>query len=269
VLFAEDGTGLSLLKAEGADLSGQVSVFVNGLGQSWIPYGNVHTVLGALPALIHPSPKAIAVIGLGSGDTAFAAAGRAEVEQLTSVEIIGAQRETLRRLAVIQRYPGLVALLSDPRVEHRVGDGRAYLRQTDRLFDVIEADALRPGSAYSGNLYSREYFEIVRTRLTAGGLAVTWAPTERIRRTFKSVFPYVLACEDVYLGSAAPIPFDRAIVEARAFAARRYFDAAGVDLMAVLRPYLESPLVIGPEAERTTEDLNTDTFPRDEFALPF
>lgn len=269
VIVAEDGAGLSLLKAEGTSLSGQVGVYVNGLGQSWIPYGNVHTVLGALPVMIHPSPKSVVVIGLGSGDTAFAAAGRAGVERLTSVEIIGVQRETLRRLAVIQRYPGLVALLSDPRVEHRVGDGRAYLRQTDRRFDIIEADALRPGSAYSGNLYSREYFELVRARLATGGLAVTWAPTERIRRTFTNVFPHVLACQDIYLGSDAPIRFDRGVLEARMSEARRYFEAAGVDLMAVMGPYLESAVRIGPETERATDDLNTDTFPRDEFALPF
>ena len=41
-----------MLKAGGA---GAV-VFVNGIGQSWIPYGNIHTVLGALPAFVHPRP---------------------------------------------------------------------------------------------------------------------------------------------------------------------------------------------------------------------
>lgn len=46
VVFAEDGAGLSLLKADGADFSGSVGVYVNALGQSWIPYGNVHTALG-------------------------------------------------------------------------------------------------------------------------------------------------------------------------------------------------------------------------------
>jgi hypothetical protein len=69
VVFAEDGAGLSLLKADGADFSGSVGVYVNALGQSWIPYGNVHTALGALPALIHPSPESVRVIGLGSGET--------------------------------------------------------------------------------------------------------------------------------------------------------------------------------------------------------
>jgi spermidine synthase len=269
VVFAEDGAGLSLLKMEGADASDGVGVYVNGLGQSWIPYGTKHTPLGALPSLIHPSPATVLVIGLGSGDTAFAAAARPEVQRLVSVEIIGVQRETLQRLAQIRPHPGLVAFLADPRVEHRVGDGRAYILQARRRFDIIEADALRPGSAYSGNLYSREYFELLARHLMPGGLAVTWAPTERIQRTFISVFRHVLAFRDIYIGSNEPIPFDRALVEARASAVSVYFKSAGIDILDVLRPYLAVPRRFDPEDARASEDLNTDVFPRDEFALPF
>lgn len=269
MLFAEDGAGLALLKAERADFSGTVGVYVNGLGQSWIPFGNVHTALGALPALIHPAPATIVVIGLGSGDTAFAAAARPETRHLISVEIIGAQLHTLHALARIQRYPGLMAFLADPRIEHRVGDGRAYVLQSERQFDIIEADALRPGSAYAGNLYSREYFQLLQRRLAPGGIAVTWAPTARTVRTFVSVFPHVLSFEDIYLGSETPIPFDPALVAARAAEAQPYFDAAGVDIVALVRSYLQSPRDFGPGHRREMHDLNTDAFPRDEFALPF
>ena len=46
---------------------------MNGKGNSWLPFGGVHTVLGALPVMIHPAPRQVAVVGLGSGDTAWAA----------------------------------------------------------------------------------------------------------------------------------------------------------------------------------------------------
>ena len=72
VVQGEDATGLSVLKASRAG----GTVFVNGIGQSWIPYGGIHTVLGALPAFVHPRPETVAVIGLGSGDTVHAIAGR-------------------------------------------------------------------------------------------------------------------------------------------------------------------------------------------------
>ena len=270
VLFAEDAAGLSLLKAERGTFAGPIGVYVNGLGQSWIPFGNIHTVLGALPVLLHPHPREVAIIGLGSGDTVFAAAARAETVRVTCVEIIAKQRDTLARLTRIQSYPGLVALLADPRVEHHAGDGRAYVQHAGRRFDVIEADALRPTSAFAGNLYSQEYFELLRRGLTTGGLAVTWAPTERIRQTFASVFPHVLALGDIYIGSDAPIGFDPAVLRARAQRAHGYFAAAGIDIESLLSPYLESPpTVFGPGDQRTVTGLNTDTFPRDEFALPY
>lgn len=270
VLIAEDGAGVAVLKAEGASLAGDVGVYVSGLGQSWIPYGGIHTALGALPALLHSNPADALVIGLGSGDTAFAVTGRPEVRRLVVVEIIGAQRGTLQQLANAYAYPGLVSLLSDPRVEHRTGDGRAYILQAGRRFDIIEADALRPTSAYAGNLYSREYFALLLRHLAPGGLAVTWAPTARVQRTFASVFPYVLGFGDIYLGSNQPIPFDPATLAARATAARAFYAAAGIDIVAVLQPYWSAPpLSIGPNDARDLDDLNTDVFPRDELALPF
>ena len=51
-------------------------VTVNGLPHSWLPFEGIHTLLGAVPALIHPAPEEIAVIGLGSGETAWAVACR-------------------------------------------------------------------------------------------------------------------------------------------------------------------------------------------------
>jgi predicted membrane-bound spermidine synthase len=265
-IAAEDGGGLSVLRS---DQNGRQAVFVNGLGQSWIPYGGIHTVLGALPLAVHPRPREVLVIGLGSGDTAFAAAARPDVQRVVCVEIIGAQLDTLRRLATAHPYAGLTGLLSDPRFDHRVGDGRAFLIPEERRFDVIEADALRPTSAYAGNLYSREYFDLLRRRLNPGGLAVSWGPTGRTIDTFASVFPYTLVFGDVMIGSEAPIAFDRATVAARVAAMRDYFSPAGVDIVSLLRLYVMGmPRLFDPNTPRRRTDLNSDLFPRDEFGLP-
>ena len=69
-------------------------------------------------------------------------------------------------------------------------DGRAYILHSGKQFDVIEADALRPNSAYSGNLYSWEYFQMLKTHLKPGGFAVTWAPTDRVLASFLEVFSF-------------------------------------------------------------------------------
>ncbi len=208
VVSAEDGSGLSVLRTRRGKAP-STTVFVNGLGQSEIPYGGGHTRLGGLPVLLHPAPRSVLLIGLGSGDTVFAATGRQATEHVDCVEIVEPQLETLRILDRVRHYAGLRSLLADGRVHYTFTDGRAFMARSAARYDVIEADALRPTSAYAGNLYSVEYFELVRSRLAPGGLGVTWAPTPRILATFCSVFPHVLRFDDVLIGSQTRIAFDR------------------------------------------------------------
>ena len=268
VVFAEDASGLSVLKPypRGA------MVFLNGIGQSWIPYGNIHSVLGALPAFIHPDPREAVVIGLGSADTVYSLAGRQELMRVTCIEIIGPQLATLKEWARRTADPGLVSALSDRRITHVNGDGRAYIMRSTRAFDIVEADALRPTSAYSGNLYSLGYFELLRSRLAPGGIAVTWAPTARIHDTFTAVFPHALSFGDILMGSNEPIRFEPAEIRARlkAPAVQEYYYRAGIDIDGLLAPYLDrAPRIIGPANRPSRTDLNEDLFPRDEFGVPY
>src|SRR5207248_10155732 len=151
VILAEDSSGVSLMRDDGTSAQPYVTVFVNGLGQSWIPYGDIHSVLGALPLMVHSDPRDVAVIGLGSGDTVFSIGGRPEIQSILCVEILRPQLRNLRELNAIHADSGLSHMLEDARVRHVAGDARAYLMHSDLRFDIIEADALRPTSAYAGN----------------------------------------------------------------------------------------------------------------------
>ena len=271
LIFAEDDTGLSVIKTEPPGSGARHVVFVNGMGQSVIPYGAIHTALGALPALVHPNPSTAAIIGLGSGDTCYAAAGRPEIERVACIEIVRPQVATLRRLTARDSYSALRSLLQDPRIEHLVGDGRAFLMRTRLRFDIIEADALRPTSAYAGNLYSEEYFSLVRDRLRANGIAATWVPTPRVHSTFTRVFPYVIGLPGILLGSSQPIVFDRAVLATRMAdpRVREHYRRAGIDIARLMDDFLASePGRYGPDLDRTTlTDFNTDLYPRDEVDL--
>jgi predicted membrane-bound spermidine synthase len=277
VIMAEDRSGLALLKVE-APAPGEgsafprVVVFVNGLGQSWLPYGGIHTVLGALPAFIHPQPRTAAIIGLGSGDTLYAMAGRREIERITSIEIIRPQLAALRELGRRYNYPGLIPILDRTRIQHEFGDGRLFLSRARQKFDIIEADALYPTAAYAGNLYSDAYFELLRERLNPGGLAVSWAPTARVVRTFVKVFPHTWQSGQVVLGSNDPIQFDRAAIMRRLTdpISDSYYQWAGVDIMRLLRPYIQGPWrrYDPGHDRRSLIDINTDLYPKDEFAVP-
>jgi spermidine synthase len=275
ILLAEDGAGVSVLKKPApGDANAATMVFVNGIGQSWIPFGGVHSALGALPTMLHPKPEEIAIIGLGSGDTLFSAASRIETREIICIEIIGAELETLRQQAAESSYAGLRTLLEDERIRHVMGDGRQFLMTTSKRFDIIEADALRPTSAHSGNLYSEEYFRLLLSRLKPGGFAVTWVPTQRVHDTFLRVFPHVLSLPHIIIGSNRPIPWEVAALRLRLnhLELRHHFAAAGIDLPGLLAPFLapETPVrIFGPEFDRSRlTDLNTDVFPRDELGLP-
>jgi spermidine synthase len=271
IVVGEDATGLSVLRLEQSAVPMETTVFANGIGQSSVPYvGDIHTALGLLPAFIHPNPKSAVVIGLGSGDTVYATAGRAQIERIDSIEIIKPQLDTLRSLSARNPYPALHRLLADPRIAHLAGDGRAALMHSRDRFDIIEADALRPRSAYSGNLFSEGYFTLVRSRLRPGGLAVTWSPTKRVQSTFLKVFPYVLIFPGILMGSAEPIAFDYQQVVARLADAqvREHYSAAGIDVDRLIRSYLTVLGQYTPEFNRLVlTDINTDLFPKDEFDL--
>jgi len=263
--YSEDGSGLSVVNTDGK----AAILYANGIGQGALPYGEVHTALGALPAFIHPAPKTAAVIGLGSGDTVHAVAGRREIERITCVEIIRGELETLTDLRMRLPYGGLADILGDRRVEQVFGDGRIHLRRGG-LYDIIEADALRPSSAYSGTLYSDTYFALLRDHLAPNGLAATWAPTQRVYNTFIRAFPYAVAMPGILIGSNEPIPMDRTAIETRLgeAATRDYFDRAGIDITKLLATYLDAPIVYTPAYPRQQlADVNTDLFPKDEFDL--
>ena len=269
IIAGEDATGLSVVRLEPSAM-GRSTIFVNGVGQSTIPYGDIHTALGMLPAFLHPAPRDVAIIGLGSGDTVYGMAGRPDIARITCVEIIGPQLNGLRGLERLLAYGGLTGLLADPRIEHVTGDGRIFLMRSPATFDIIEADALRPTSAYSGNLYSEEYFTLVKSRLKPGGFAATWLPTDRVHNAFVRVFPYVLSAQGVLVGSSQPINLDRDAL-ARRIAdprVRDHYLRAGIDVAELMSSYLAAPAHYAPDFNREAlADVNSDLFPKDEYNI--
>ncbi len=262
-LVAEDATSVSAIvpRADGW------YVAVNGKIHSRLPFGGIHTRLGAIPAIVHPAPERIAIVGLGSGDTAWAAGCRRETRRITVFEIAAHQMPLLRRLAASERLPDLQGFLADRRLSVQVADGRHALARSQERYDLIEADALWPYAAGSGNLYSVEFFEECAARLRPGGLMCTWTPTARAAASFRSAFPHVLMPRDrsFLIGSREPMTADAAAWRARATAPEvvGYLGSATVEgLLGALTRLVELPPP-PPEAA-----LDRDLFPRDEFLTP-
>jgi spermidine synthase len=265
-LIEEDATSVIAVRPL---TPGRWRVMVNGQSHSWLPFGGIHTILGILPVLMHHAPKDVAVIGLGSGDTAWAAGARAETTSIDVFEIAAPQERLLRELAESDDPWRIRPFLADQRVSFLTADGRNAMKRSAKKYDVIEMDALLPHHGFSGNLYSVEFFEEMALRLEVSGLMCVWSATERVRSSFTKVFPYVVEFGDVnhgpiLVGSAGPIPIDPDTwverLESRAVSRYLGFASAGID--EILRS--AAPLVIDDHPEVT---LNRDLFPRDELML--
>jgi len=270
VAFFRDDTGIAERARHQPSNKGTSPFFIQGFSQGTIPFLPVHMLLGAVGPLVHPAPRDVLVIGVGSGGTPWAAGVNPQSREIRAMELVAPVLTVLE--AVGRMHPGspMNLLFTDPRFRVEYGDGRRVVARDTRLYDVIEADAILSEASQSGMMYSEEFLTQVRARLAPGGLYVQWAPTKRSAETFAAVFPHVVMLRPVgiMIGSNEPIPFDRERLLARlaepAVAAHLAHGRAGCcDWASLMR---ETPATWAPGQAREKAPLS-DLFPRDEFYL--
>jgi spermidine synthase len=148
-------------------------------------------LLAHLPLVLHPAPREVAIIGLGSGVTAGSALAH-DVARVDVLEISPEVVEASAHFAADNR-----GALRDPRLRLIVGDGRSHLALGRRTYDVIISEPSNPWMAGVAGLFTREFFESARARLSQRGLLCQWSHTyditaadlRSIAATFSSVFP--------------------------------------------------------------------------------
>jgi spermidine synthase len=230
--------------------------YVNGQGHGYRPGPFFFAeAFGGLAAAL--SPRRVLVIGLGTGTITEAALSAAGVERVTVVELCESVVANLRAFPVVAR------ILADPRVRVVVGDGRRYLRQTGERFDVILMDPLRPTTAYSNNVHSREFFALAASRLAPGGTLMVGGTegSAVVPRTLLEVFRYVRAFGGFSVASGAPLAFECERVEPR-------LAWLPEDARAMFRDLLAGSLE-GPALARAVAPVqpNEDWRPRSEYYL--
>lgn len=195
------------------------SLYLDGLHQAndGPEMVQLHRIIGHLPMVLHPEPHDALVIGLGGGATS----GAVSQHRQTRVQVVELSA-SVRRAASLFAHVNY-DVLNQPNVRVRVDDGRNFLLLSGERFDVITADIIQPIHAGAGNLYSREYFSLVRQALEANGLALQWIghrpPTQYrlIMRTFLDVFPHATLWLDgnLMVGSLEPLRLDPDTLSAR------------------------------------------------------
>jgi spermidine synthase/MFS family permease len=257
--------------------SGVEELTVNAAGQNNYPFDDYHVLIGLTPALVHPDPKRTMALGLGIGATPYGLSVDPRVDHVDAVEICGPELPLLRDLGE-RRSPELKHLFHNPAVDIKVGDGRDFLLRSQDRFDAVVVDTLRPQSAFSGNLYSVEFYELVRDRLTDDGILAQWMPTPRTLNTVLEVFPYVVRFHVptyfnsiFYLASKSPIVVDRdAILERldHVDPAHGFSDERLASVREFFRTVPPDCFYDPAHTYPSTEDLlNRDLYPRDEYFL--
>jgi len=222
VLFYREGVDstISSIRVKG----GNQALVVNGkVVASAAPQDRqCQLTLGHLPMLLHPNPRKILVIGLGTGMTLGAVSVHPNLEQLTLVEI---EPNVLEAARTFENYNNRV--LDNPKLEIVFNDGRNFLTTTQNKYDVITADPIHPWTQGSGYLYTAEYFKLAAEHLRSGGIMCQWLPIyelsvedlKSVARTFSQSFRYTMAwmtqSDAELIGSNDPIIINEAELERR------------------------------------------------------
>ncbi len=221
VLFYEDGTSATVSVTRSGP---HLALRVNGKPDASTDPLDMQTQLmtGHLPLLIHRDPKSVLVVGLGSGITAAAVARH----PITSMEVIEIERAVVTASDFFAKENGDV--LKDPRVRLVVADARNFLLTTPDRYDVIVSEPSNPWIGGVASLFTRESFEMARSRLKPGGVMAQWVQSyslmpedlKMVVATFRSVFPntsvwHVGAVDYVLVGTLDGGPIDLQGIKAR------------------------------------------------------
>jgi predicted membrane-bound spermidine synthase len=180
----------------------EIENYINGLGHGVRP-GTVYMMMTIEALTYSPSLENVLIIGYGAGSITEMVRDHEEVADITVVELNASLLRNLRKMEIFNR------MLDDQRQEIVIDDGRRYLIRSERSFDLILMDPIRSTSSYSNNLYSREFFELVATRLRPGGVLMVWLDNRRVLpRTISTVFPYMRWYTNFCLASDRPLRAD-------------------------------------------------------------
>ena len=214
VLFYEEGT-TSVVTVARSMGSGNLWLANNGkVDASTKDDLPTQVLLGHLPFLFRPEAREALVVGLASGITAGSVTLNPQLERIDVLEIEAAVIEASHHFDEVNGRP-----LDDERLVCIPNDARNHLVLVDEPYDVIINEPSNPWISGVSNLFTKEFLELGKSKLTEGGVFVQWTQiygmgAEDLRSllaTFSSVFPHVVLlstieeADIILLGSDDPL----------------------------------------------------------------
>jgi spermidine synthase len=161
--------------------------FINGLAHGGrLPHMYGYAVRAIDSLCCAKKHENILVIGYGTGTIVETVLRTPTVKSVTMVELNEAVMVNLKKMPLFRK------LLADNRIHVVIDDGRRYLNSVNTKYDVVLMDPLRSSTAYSNNIYSREFFEIIKAHLNEGGVLMVWLDNlDVIPKTLTTVFKHM------------------------------------------------------------------------------
>jgi spermidine synthase len=279
LLYARDGATSSIIVVREREVDNTFLATNGKVDASTRIDLQTQLLLAHLPLLLAPEAREVLVVGLASGITAGAVLTH-PVSRVTAVEI---EPAVLEASEFFREYNN--DALRDPRTRVILDDARNRLLVDRMRYDVIISEPSNPWITVASNLFTREAWDLVRERLTPGGIFCQWIQLYGIQpedlkallRTFHDVFPEIAVFTTIkgsdlaVIGSARPLRFSPEGLSARMRDLPVAVDLAriGVRTPADLLSYFDFGTagverLLG-EGEGPT---NTDDNARIEFATP-
>jgi spermidine synthase len=123
-------------------------------------------MLGHITTLVPKNPNKVLVIGCGAGVTA----GAVSIDPMVKDQTIAEIEPLVPRVVSTHFAQHNFNVVANPKVKVHLDDARHYLLTTSEKFDAITSDPLDPWVKGAATLYTREFFEVVKSHLNPGGV---------------------------------------------------------------------------------------------------
>ena len=176
----------------------------------------IETLLGLVPYMLHENPESAFVVGFGGGITTRALT----LTDLKSIRVVELEPAVVEADHHINA--GEIPALQDARVHLDFNDARNTLLVENTRYDLIVAQPSHPWLAGAANVFTEQFWEIVKSRLNEKGVFGQWvnlfkmdATTLRsLLKAFYQVFPNGMSFANlntgdlVLIGSKQALQFD-------------------------------------------------------------
>jgi len=163
----------------------KLSTYINGMSHGGRIYPTFY--YEAIEALSFKKDcKSVLVIGFGTGSTVETILRVTPDAKIKLVELSPTLIENLTQVNYLRSF------LEHKNVDIEYADGRKFLYNSKEKYDAVFIDPLRTTTAFSNNLYSKEFFGLIKEHLKPDGVLMVWTDEYHVvPKTLCTVFPFV------------------------------------------------------------------------------